>query len=84
LGKWKEQAGKFNSSSIIDKTSKVRNMLVSISFQHVFRELNEKADKLSKEALLLQEGLLVTAETAGGGTLPDFDFFFLPRKETYI
>ena len=31
----------------------------SISFQHIYRELNEEADKLSKEALLLPPGLMM-------------------------
>ena len=31
----------------------------STSFQHIYRELNEEADKLSKEALLLQLGLMM-------------------------
>jgi hypothetical protein len=37
---------------IMDIIREVRNNFVDVYFQHVFRELDEKAYKLSKEALL--------------------------------
>ena len=36
----------------------------SISFQHIYRELNVEADKMSKEALLLPPGLMEVKEFA--------------------
>jgi ribonuclease HI len=48
---------------IMEKITEVRSRFEDISFQHVFRELNKTADKLSKEALILQGGKLVTVGT---------------------
>lgn len=41
----------------------------SISFNDVFRELNDIVDKLSKEALLLHEDSIVTIASNEGGSL---------------
>jgi hypothetical protein len=40
-----------------------------ISFSRVFREFNSIADQLSKEALLLQQGLLDEQEFRGGALI---------------
>lgn len=39
-----------------------RRQFADISFKHIFRENNSHAGKLSKEALSLQEGLLIEQE----------------------
>jgi len=39
----------------MDRVKEARNKFSNVTFNHAFIELNEKADKLSKEALLPQE-----------------------------
>ena len=48
---------------IMEKIREVRSRFEDILFQHVCIKLNETAHKLSKEALILQEGKLVTMES---------------------
>ena len=55
----------------------VKTSFLSINFQHVYRENNTSVDGLSKEALLLESGLLtftevMEGEVIGGGTLQLF------------
>jgi hypothetical protein len=69
MGKRKKQAINLLLLPSMDIIREVSNKFVYVSFQHVFRELNEKVDKISKESLLLQEGLLVIFETSGGCSL---------------
>lgn len=40
----------------------VRYRFSIVTFQHVYRQLNEKIYKLSKEYLSLHEGLLIVVE----------------------
>jgi hypothetical protein len=44
----------------------VKEKFKDISFSYVFREFNSIANQLSKEAILLQEGLLYEQEFRGG------------------
>lgn len=50
----------------------VENMFENASF-HVYKDLNEKAGKLSKEAFVLHEGLLVLVKTGETGPLQKED-----------
>ena len=47
---------------IMEKIREVRSRFEDILFQHVCIKLNETTHKLSKEALILQEGNMVTIE----------------------
>jgi ribonuclease HI len=51
---------------LMNQFLEVKEKFEDISFSHVFREFNSIADQLSKEALLLQEGLLYEQEFRGG------------------
>lgn len=53
----------------MEKIKEERNRNGYVLFQHVYRELNETADKFSKETLVLQERKLVIVETDERGTL---------------
>jgi hypothetical protein len=44
---------------LMEKLREIRNLFEMVSFEHVYRELNEIADQLSKEVLTLQEGLVI-------------------------
>jgi hypothetical protein len=46
-----------------------RNKFTNVFLNHVLGEVNEEADKLSKEDLLLQEGFLHEVETNKEGAL---------------
>jgi len=54
----------------MEKIREERNIIGYVLFQHVYRELNETADKFSKETLVLQEGKLVIVETYERVSLP--------------
>jgi hypothetical protein len=43
---------------LLDRIREARAQFTSLSFQHVYKELNCKADQLSKEALRLQEEMM--------------------------
>jgi hypothetical protein len=45
--------------SIMEKSLEVKNLFEEICFSRIFREFNARADLLSKEAILLQEGILI-------------------------
>jgi hypothetical protein len=47
-----------------------------LSFHHILRELNNKADKLSKEALQLQRGSFDFYEYFDGTKIEAMEFFF--------
>ena len=51
----------------------------SITFQHIYRELNYEADKLSKMALALPLGLMEVKEIVNNQTV---NHFLLPKKPT--
>jgi ribonuclease HI len=55
---------------LTEKLREVKNQFNSVSFHHMYRELNEFADQLSKEALTLHEGLVITSEWIEGKTSP--------------
>jgi hypothetical protein len=59
-----------------------------VSFQNVFRELNEFANKLSKEALLLEEGLLIIIKLMEGrASLEEVTFLYerlVEQRRLYI
>jgi len=45
-----------------------------LSFHHILRELNTKADELSKEALLLPDGVFGYYEFLEGEEIEDMEF----------
>jgi len=55
---------------IVEKIREERNRIGYVLFQQVYRELNETADKLSKETLVLQERKIVIVETDETRSLP--------------
>ena len=55
---------------LVEKFREIKNHLDSVSFHHVYRELNEIADQLSNEALTLHEGLVITSEWIEERTSP--------------
>lgn len=63
--------GKFRLENLIfvpllGRIREVRAKFSPLSFQHVYREHNYKADQLSKEILRLQEGLMEVSEIIDG------------------
>lgn len=70
LGNGKGKTAEFISSSSYGKSQRSKRTSESISFYHVFQELNETTVKLTKEALLY-EGSLATTETNERGPLPE-------------
>jgi hypothetical protein len=69
---------------IIDKFKEVANLFEHVPFQHVCIELNEQAEKLSKEALSLQEGLLVTTESGNEVSHPEMVITLLKIRRNGI
>ena len=47
---------------IVPRVLEVKLQFEFISFSHIYREFNSKADTLSKDALSLQEGTLLAQE----------------------
>jgi len=45
---------------ILDRVLEARSRFQNISFEHVYREFNSKADALLKKALLLEEGTQIS------------------------
>jgi len=45
-----------------------------LSFHHIYRELNEVADKISKEALLLPKGSFIYYENVEGKVTKEMEF----------
>jgi ribonuclease HI len=58
----KNQITNMALSPIMELCLEKKKIFEEISFSHVYREFNYKADKLSKEALILQEGHLIEQE----------------------
>jgi ribonuclease HI len=59
---WLEQKGNLQAINIEGWKRRIRDLATSFqgtSFQHIFRESNEEADKLSKQALLAPRGRLI-------------------------
>lgn len=58
---WANNQGRIDNlmlEPIMNQFLEVKGKFEEIFFSHVYREFNTIADKLSKEALILQEGLL--------------------------
>lgn len=75
---WAKGTNKLESlllAPIIEKIE-VRNRFEMVSFQHTYRELNEKVSKIPKEALTLQEGPLVLSETDTRGLTEEVKFLY--------
>lgn len=51
---------------VLSEIKDVLTSFVSVSFTHIYRELNEEADILSKMALALQPGVLIEEEFRDG------------------
>ena len=59
---WENSNLQINATHLQHLLKAIRSQLEnfhSTSFQHIYRELNEEADKLSKEALMLPLGLMM-------------------------
>lgn len=54
----------------MDTIIKVRKKFIKVQYFYIYRELNEKMDKLSKEATYTQGGILQEEETSKEGPLP--------------
>lgn len=57
-------------SPIMYRVSKVKIQFIEISLTHIFREFNLQADSLSKDALLMHEGILSEQEFKDEVLLP--------------
>lgn len=71
LGKWKVPLTNLALGLIIQRVMEVKLQFEFISFSHVYREFNTKADSLSKEALSLPEDSLLTQEFRGADLLSE-------------
>ena len=59
---WENDNLQINAPHLQHLLKEIRSQLEnfnSTSFQHIYRELNEDADKLSKDALLLPPGIML-------------------------
>lgn len=59
------QLSNLNLGPILLRVLEVKQHFDFISFTHIYREFNTKADSLSKDALSLQEGSLLLQEFKG-------------------
>jgi ribonuclease HI len=65
----KYQTGNLTLVPIMNQVMEVKNRFEEISFNHIYREYNTKADQLSKETLLMQEGILFEQEFRRGSQI---------------
>ena len=49
---------------VLTKIQNLKTLFRRISFAHIYREVNEEADSLSKQALAYQPGIMEIEETA--------------------
>jgi ribonuclease HI len=58
------------SRPIMDRIQVLKGDFDGVSFIHVYREFNHKADTLSKEALTVQEGVLIESSNNRSRIIP--------------
>lgn len=54
----------------MDRIQKLKGEIEELTYIHIYTEFNHRADNLSKQAITVQEGVLIEQVTKDNTTLP--------------